>query len=390
MAYITLKKNTGQRILKGHPWVYQGEIGKIHGNFLDGDIISVKDFKNRFLGEGFINSKSQITVRLLSQKKESIDKEFFKQRIQSACNYRSQFTGDTNAKRIIFSEGDFLPGLIVDDYNGNLVIQTLTLGMDQRKNIITEVLQEVLKPKVIYERNDSPVRKREGLLEKKGLLYGTLEGPIICDMNGVVFLVDIDKGHKTGIYLDQRENYLAVKDIVQGKKVLDCFCYTGGFGIHAARFGAEKVEGIDISEEAITIAKKNAELNNIANICSWHAGNVFDILKDKTKQREKYDIIVLDPPSFTKNKETISAALRGYKEINLRALQLLPQDGYLVTCCCSHHVSRNLFMEVIIDAAKDAEKHLRLVEFRTQSKDHPIIPAIPETEYLKCIILQVV
>lgn len=389
MAYIILKKNKEQRVLTGHPWVYQGEVNKIKGAFTDGDIAGVKDYKERFLGQGFINRNSQILVRLITDRKETVDKVFFKKKIESAVEYRNKFVVDTDAKRIIFSEGDFLPGLIVDYYNGHIVIQALTLGMDKRKDIIVEILKEVFSPNGIYERDDVPVRGLEGLGQKKGLLYGDNKTEILCRINGIEFIIDIENGQKTGFYLDQRENYNILRDLVKDKTILDCFCYSGGFGITAACFGAGKILGIDISDSAIELAKRNANINNVTDICSWDVGNVFDILKEKTKNKESYGMVILDPPSFTKAKDSIPSAIRGYKEINLRALRLIQEGGYLITCCCSHHISRNLFMGVVIDAAKDAEKRLRLVEYRTQSRDHPILPAVPETEYLKCFILQV-
>lgn len=390
MAQIILKRNKEHRVLAGHPWIYQGEVGKIRGVFNDGDVVSVKDNKERFLGQGFINRSSQIVVRLISRRKEEINKAFLKQRIEYAIRYRDLFIKNTNAKRIVFSEGDFLPGLIVDNYNGYVVIQMLTMGMDKRKDIIIEIIKELFNPKAIYERDNAAVRGLEGLPQRKELLYGELQKEILCEINGIKFAVDITEGHKTGLYLDQRENYGLLNNLVRDKTVLDCFCYTGGFGISSAYFGAKGILGIDVSENAIELAKKNAGINNVGGICSWETGNVFDILKLKARARESYDIVILDPPSFTKAKDKIGSALRGYKEINLRALQLLPCRGFLLTCCCSHHISRNLFMDVILDAAKDARKELRLVEYSTQAKDHPIIPAIPETEYLKCFLLQVV
>lgn len=385
MAHIILKKGEEHRILAGHPWIYKNEILKSEGNFTDGDVIRVKDYKNRFLGEGFINRDSQITIRLITQNKEIIDKSFLKNRIETAFQYRRQFIHNTNALRLISSEGDFLPGLIVDDYNGVLVMQTLTLGMEKRKNIIIDILRELINPKAIYERNDVHARELEGLPKNKGFLYGKAETQIECNISGIKMIVDIEQGHKTGIYLDQKENYSVLKDLVKNKDVLDCFCHTGAFSISAAVFGAQHVLSIDISDGAIEMARRNSELNNVKNICSWETGNVFDTLKTK----KSHDIIILDPPSFTKTKDTISSALRGYKEINLRAMRLLPIGGYLITCCCSHHVPRNLFMEVMLDAAKDSRRKLRLIEYKTQSKDHPILPAVPETEYLKCFVLQV-
>lgn len=389
MANVILKKGKEQRIIAGHPWIYQGDVARIKGEFSDGDIIGVKDYKERFLGQGAINRSSKIIVRLFTERKEVVDKEFFKERIKTAIEYRNSFIKDTNAKRIIFSEGDFLPGLIVDYYNGIIVIQTLTLGIEKRKDIIVEILKELLNPKTIYQRNDVFVRKLEGLPQKKGLVYGDINTEAQCKINEVKYIIDIENGQKTGAYLDQRENYTVLKDIAKDKTVLDCFCYTGGFGISSAFFGARLVYGIDISNSAIEIAKRNAKINNIENKCYWEVGNVFDILKEKAKKKESYDVVILDPPTFTKAKESIFPALRGYKEINLRALKILSQGGYLITCCCSYHISRNLFMDVIVDAAKDAKRGLRLIEYCTQAKDHPILPAVPETEYLKCFVLQV-
>lgn len=389
MPYILLKRNREQRILAGHPWVYQGEINKIKGEVSDGDIVSVKDYKERFLGQGFINRSSQIIVKLITDKKEALSHDFFKRSLESAVRYRDEFIKDTDARRIVFSEADFLPGLIVDYYNRYIVMQTLTLGMEKRRDIIIGILKEIFSPRAIYERNDVSIRGLEGLPQRKGMLYGDKEMEIICSINGVKFIIDIENGQKTGFYLDQRENYSVVKDLIKDKTVLDCFCYTGGFGITLACSGAREVLGIDISNPAIELAARNAELNKVDNICSWQVGNVFDILKEKAGKKESYDVVILDPPSFTKTKDTVSSAIRGYKEINLRALKLIEKGGYLVTCCCSHHISRNLFMSVIIDAAKDAKRKLRLIESRTQSRDHPILPAVPETEYLKCFILQV-
>jgi 23S rRNA (cytosine1962-C5)-methyltransferase len=390
MANITLIKNKERRILSGHPWIYQREIEKTEGDFSDGDIVIVKDWRKRLLGQGFINRKSHIVIRLLTNQEEKIDKSFFKTQIESAINYRKTFLQGTNAYRLVFSEGDFLPGLIIDNYDGHIVIQTLTLGMDQRKEIIIEILLELLNPKCIYERNDVSVREKEGLIQQKGFLYGLCDKEITCSIYGIKFIIDIENGQKTGMYLDQKENYLSMKGIVKNKTVLDCFSYNGGFAIASAYFGAKHVLGVDASETAIEMSKQNAKLNDISHICSWEKADVFAILKDKNAKKEFYDVVILDPPSFTRKRETIASALRGYKEINLRALKLIPKYGFLVTCTCSHHISYNLFKEMIVSAASDAGRKLKLVEYRNQSKDHPILPAVPETEYLKCFILQVI
>lgn len=389
MADIILKKGREDRVLSGHPWIYHGEVLKNDGHFADGDIVVVKNYKGKFLGQGMINSSSQIILRLLTRRTEVINNSFFRDRIKKAIEYRDAIVKDTNAKRMVFSEGDFLPGLIIDYYNGCIVIQTLTLGMDKRKEIIIETLKEMCNPAMIYERNDIPVRELEGMSQKKGLLYGNAEMETVCNINGVSFVVSIAEGQKTGTYLDQRENYNTLRTFVRDKTVLDCFCYTGGFGISAAFFGAKHVLGIDISDTAIGIAKRNAEINNLGNICSWDVGNAFTVLRDKTRKRECYDMVILDPPPFTKARDSVPSAIRGYKEINLRAIRLVSPGGYLLTCCCSYHITRELFMDVIRESKRDAKRELRLVEYRTQSKDHPILPAVPETEYLKCFILQV-
>jgi len=390
MTDIILKKRKEDRILFGHPWIFQGEVAKVEGNFSDGDSVNVKDSKGNFVGQGFINGKSQILVRIISREKEKIDKVFFHKRIKTAIDYRKPFSTDTSAQRIIFSEADFLPGLIVDLYNSSAVIQTLTLGMDQRKAMIVGILNELLHPTVIFERNDAPVREKEGLPRQKGILSGSLGEKEICTVDGIKYYVDIAEGHKTGIYLDQRENYLKLAKIVSGKTVLDCFSYTGGFSLHSAMYGAKNVLGIDVSGSAIESAKKNAELNKVTGQCSWQAADVFTLLGDKAKQKDLHDIVILDPPSFTRSKNAIEPALRGYKEINLKAMKIINTGGFLLTFSCSHHINKELFLDVILSAASDAKRTIRLTDYCSQSKDHPIIPAIPETEYLKGFVLQIV
>lgn len=390
MAKVFLKPKKGLRAEMGHPWIFSGEIDKIDGDFENGDIVEVYNFKGKFIGKGYINTKSQITVRILTRNKdEEINEDFFRRRILDAWNYRKKVI-ETTCCRVVFGEADFLPALIVDKYSDYLVVQTLALGIDKYKDVIVKVLQEIFNPKGIYERNDVPVRELEGLNQQKGFLTEPFDTTIITEENGVKFYVDIENGQKTGYFLDQKENRAAIKDIVKGADVLDCFCHTGSFSLHAARYGAKSVLGIDISEHAVEFARKNAELNGFQDICKFEAHNAFDVLHPWSKEGRKFDVVILDPPAFTKSKDTVESAMRGYKEINLRAMKLLKPGGFLVTASCSHHLTPELFYQVIMDAAIDAKKTIRQVEYRTQSKDHPILWNSGETLYLKFLILQII
>ncbi|SEF79153.1 23S rRNA (cytosine1962-C5)-methyltransferase [Caloramator fervidus] len=390
MAKVYLKYKKGLRAEMGHPWIFSGEIEKIDGDFENGDIVEIYNYKGKFIGKGYINTKSQITIRILTRNKdEEINEEFFRKRILDAWNYRRKVI-ETTCCRVVFAEADFLPALIVDKYSDYLVIQTLALGIDKWKNTIVKVLKEIFNPKGIYERNDVQVRELEGLPQIKGFLTEPFDTTIITEENGVRFYVDIENGQKTGYFLDQKENRAAIKDIVKGADVLDCFCHTGSFSLHAARYGAKSVLGIDISEHAVEFARKNAKLNGFENICKFEVHNAFDVLKPWSKEGKKFDVVILDPPAFTKSKQTVENAIKGYKEINLRAMKLLKPGGFLVTASCSHHMTPELFYEVILDAAHDAKKTIRQVEYRTQSKDHPILWNSGETLYLKFLILQII
>lgn len=390
MAKVFLKSKKGLRAEMGHPWIFSGEIDKIEGDFENGDIVEVYNFKGKFIGKGYINTKSQITVRILTRNKdEEINEDFFRRRILEAWNYRKKVI-ETTCCRVVFGEADFLPALIIDKYSDYLVVQTLALGIDKYKDIIVKVLKEIFNPKGIYERNDVPVRELEGLNQQKGFLTEPFDTTIITEENGVKFYVDIENGQKTGYFLDQKENRAAIKDIVKDADVLDCFCHTGSFSLHAARYGAKSVLGIDISEHAVEFARKNAELNGFQDICKFEAHNAFDVLHPWSKEGRKFDVVILDPPAFTKSKDTVESAMRGYKEINLRAMKLLKPGGFLVTASCSHHLTPELFYQVIMDAAIDAKKTIRQVEYRTQSKDHPILWNSGETLYLKFLILQII
>lgn len=391
MPSIILKKGKERRLYSGHSWVYAGEIDKITSNPKDGDAVDIRDFKERFFGRGLLNTKSQITVRRFTTQKEEIDKAFFARRIEAALEYRRENTSvaDTEAFRLISSESDQLPGLIIDQYGDHFVLQALTLGIDQRKKQIVDILREMFEPKAILERSDVPSRKLEGLEEAKGVLFGESHGIVRLQFAHFSIEVNLLEDQKTGFFLDQRDNYAEVAGHCAGKRVLDCFTYHGGFALAAAVADAQRIEAIEISEQAVARARKNTELNGKTGKIEFVCANVFDVLKKYDSEKRQYDVIVLDPPSFTRTKQNVGDALRGYKEINLRALKMLPPGGILATFTCSHHIGADLFKSVVLDAAADAKKTLRLVKVLTQSPDHPILPAIPETEYLRGLLLQV-
>lgn len=393
MATVYLAKGRQKRVEEGHPWIYQTEIERVEGEFSPGDVVDVADHRGRFLARGYINPRSTIAVRIFTRRPEEIDRDFFRRRILSAWEFRQRIflpgQQETDALRVIYGEADFLPGLIVDKFADYLVVQTLTLGIDRWKPVLVDLLQEILQPKGIFERNDASVRLREGLDLSKGWLSGEGDPRVVIQEHGLRFYVDLAGGQKTGYYLDQRENRAAIRHLVSGARVLDCFCYTGAFALHAAKYGAREVLGIDFSEEAVNLARENASLNGLADRCAFFVGNAFDELRSLERSGAAFDVIVLDPPAFTKSRATLENALRGYKEINLRAMRLLPRGGFLVTCCCSYHVSESLFLEVVRDAARDARRALRLVELRRQAPDHPVLLGYDESYYLKCLILQV-
>ncbi|MBI4531641.1 MAG: class I SAM-dependent rRNA methyltransferase [Candidatus Latescibacteria bacterium] len=391
MASLILKKGKEGRLLNGHPWVYAGEVGLVKGGFDNGDIVDIRDASGRFLARGYANRASQIRARILTyEKDEEVDTTFFYRRIEAAVHLRKQIVSETDTFRLVYSEGDLLPGLIVDRYGSVLVVQFLTAGMERRKREIVNVLDDLLRPSCIYERSDLPVREQEGLSPTKGILSGVVEVPVHVEESGRRFLVDIANGQKTGFFLDQRENRSVVPSFSRGARVLDVFCYTGGFSVYAATAGATHVTGIDISAEAVALAGRHARLNDCTDRCRFTVGNAFDMLRRYDEAGERYDLIVLDPPSFTRGKEGVEGAIRGYKEINLRALKILSPGGYLVTCSCSYHIDEGMFTTIVLDAARDTRRILRLLEARSQAKDHPVLLTARETHYLKCLILQVV
>lgn len=390
MAKVYLHQGKQKRIAGGHPWIYRTEIKEIRGEFNPGDIVDVFDYREKFVGRGYINPASQITIRILTRDQEEVINEgFFRSRISAAWNYRQRVIRDTNSCRVIFGEADFLPALIVDKFGDYLAIQTLALGIDLHKDTIIKQLKEIVQPKGIYERNDVTVRKLEGLPLQTGFIGEPFDPRVVIKENGLRFMVDLEGGQKTGYFLDQRENRLALQGLVKGGRVLDCFCHTGTFSMYAAKFGAREVLGLDIAAPALETARVNAELNGYSNICSFKETNSFDELRNMEKANEKFDVVILDPPAFTKSKQAVEGAIRGYKEINLRGMKLLPRGGYLVTCSCSYHMKENLFLETVLQAGRDAGRELRLVELRRQAKDHPMLLASPESHYLKCVILQV-
>ncbi len=390
MAKVLLRKRNDQRIESGHPWVYRSEIERIEGSFAPGDILPVYYPGGKLAGKGFINPTSQITLRLLTRQDEPTDTAFFARRLRQAWEYRQRIIGpDTDSYRLVYGEADYLPALIVDKFGPYLVMQVLALGMDVRKEELVEALADLLQPEGIYERSDVGVRTLEGLEPTQGFRRGQFATQVEIRENGLRFRVDIGQGQKTGYFFDQRENRQALRPFVAGGRVLDCFCYVGSFSLHAAAYGAREVVGVDISEEAVRTAAANAALNNLAGNCRFVAANAFDFLREQETAKAVYDAVILDPPAFTKSRDSIQGAVRGYKEINLRAMKLLREGGYLITSSCSYHMDEALFKATVLDAAKDAHRQVRLLETRSQAKDHPVLLAARETQYLKFLILQV-
>jgi 23S rRNA (cytosine1962-C5)-methyltransferase len=389
MNQLILRAGRDKRVRAGHAWIYQSEIGVIGLEVKSGDLVEVLDNRGRFLGVGYYSQASQIAVRLLSRDREEINAEFLRRRLQQAIAYRRRVKPGATCYRLVYGEGDLLPGLVVDRYEDYLVVQFLTVGMEVNRALIIALLVELVKPAGIIERSDQPVRLLEDLPERSGCVYGSCPANLVIRDNGLQFTVNLVEGQKTGYFLDQSDNRLAAAAHARDRRVLDCFCHLGSFAIHAAAAGARSVLGVDISETAIQQATQNAVLNGVAAVCQFRTANAFDFLREQTALKSTYDLVILDPPAFTKSKQTVDSAIRGYKEINLRGLKLLHSGGILVTCSCSHHINAELFWEVVLAAAVDAKKQIRLLERRTQSLDHPILAGIPETEYLKCFIFEV-
>ena len=395
MFTIQLARGPNHRVLAGHCWVYESELAKDAPAPPDGSIVKLLDDRGRFLGIGFYNGNSQIRVRLLSRHNDEINTGFFHYRLRTAWEFRQRCAAGADCYRVVASEADSLPGLIVDKYGDHLVLQTLTLAMDQRKAELVSILVDLLKPAAIIERNDAPVRRYEGLDTVRGVLHGQTDGHVNVESGGLKFSVNLLEGHKTGFYLDQRVNYARVAALAAGTKVLDAFSYMGAFALSCARAGAASVAAVEIDADNVAAAQANAQANGLADRIQFRAGNAFDFLSTGQKAGDNYDLIILDPPSFTRTRANVPEAARGYKEIHLRALRMLaePDDGrpggLLATFCCSHHVTREMFEQIIAEASADARRSVRLLERLGQSPDHPILPAVPETEYLKGAILQV-
>ena len=378
---IVLRKNEEHRILSGHQWVFSNEIKTIKGNPEAGDVVELLRYDEKFLGVGFFNPHSLIASRVLSKERETITFEFFERRISQALQLRKRLYPGAESFRLVHGEADFLPGLVVDKYNEYLSIQTLSVGMDRRLTLLCDVLESIFHPKAIVERNESPLRSLEQLPLEKGVVRGTI-GQTIISENGVKFKVDLLQGQKTGFFLDQRENRKAIQRYALGATVLDCFCNEGGFALYAGLAKAKSVQAIDISEAAIANAKVNSAFNEVSNV-RFEVGDVFEKLPRLAEAGDKFDAVILDPPSFSRNRKTVATALKGYKEINTGALRLVNTGGILMTASCSHHVTEESFLDVVEASARTAHRSLQLLEFRGASPDHPTLSTMPETKYLK-------
>lgn len=394
-AFATLKKGEGRTLKAGGMWVYDNEIDTVTGSFTNGDIISVHDFDGYFMGYGFINTNSKITIRILSRRREHpVTEDFIRQRVQDAWDYRKE-TVDTSCCRIIFGEADFLPGIVIDKFSDVLVVESLALGIDRLKPLILDSLKEILKKdgvsiRGVYERSDAKVREQEGLPRFKGFIGEPFDTKVEIIENGVKYIVDVEDGQKTGFFLDQKYNRAAIARLCKGKKVLDCFTHTGSFALNAGKAGASSVLGVDASQLGVRQAQENARLNHLEDTVHFEVADVFDLLPSLEGAGEQFDVVILDPPAFTKSRNSVKNAVKGYREINLRGLRLVRNGGFLATCSCSHFMDPELFAKTIGEAAKSAHKRLRQVEFRTQAPDHPILWAADSSYYLKFYIFQVI
>ena len=392
---VTLKKGEGRTLKAGGMWVFDNEIESIIGRFENGSIVTVHDFDGYPMGRGFINQNSRIRIRLMTRNvHQEIDHEFLRERVKTAWEYRKK-TVDTGSCRVIFGEADFLPGLVIDKFSDVLVVESLALGIDRFKLEIVDLLKEELRKdgieiRGVYERSDAKVRLNEGMERIKGFLSEEFDTNVQIEENGVKYLVDVKDGQKTGFFLDQKYNRLAIQKLCKDARVLDCFTHTGSFALNAAVAGAREVTGVDASELAVMQAAKNAELNGVQDRAKFICRDVFELLPELEKQGEKYDVVILDPPAFTKSRNSVKNAIKGYREINLRGMKLVKDGGFLATCSCSHFMTYELFTETIGQAARNVHKRLRQVEFRTQAPDHPILWAADESYYLKFYIFQVV
>jgi len=391
MLAIRLKKNEDRRIKNGHPWVFSNEIQRIEGEKGAGVAAELYDSGGSLLGCGYYNPHSLISFRLLSRRRENIDcVEFYEGRIRAALSHREAIYPELTTFRVVYGESDFLPGLVVDKYGDYLSLQILSAGMEQRCDLLLEALQRIFSPAGIIARNDVAVRTLEGLEEKVELLAGDIPELVEVEENGLRFMVNLRHGQKTGGFLDQKQNHLLLKDISSGRHVLDCFCYSGSWGVHAGRFGAASVLGLDISAQAVAMAGRNAELNGLVDRVRFEECDAFDRLRSLKFEGKRYGVVVMDPPAFVKNRRSIAEATKGYLTVNRRALELLEPGGYLITCSCSYHMGREPFREMLVQASRLARRDVRLVATCAQAPDHPVLLSFPESEYLKCFVLQVV
>ena len=397
-AIVTLRKGEGRTIKAGGAWIFDNEIDTVMGSFEDGDIVIVHDFDGYMMGRGFINTNSKIRVRMMTRDKEQvIDDDFIRMRVRNAWEYRKSvlLEQDLNCCRVIFGEADFLPGLVIDKYDDVLVVESLAMGIDRFKIQIVDILKELMAAdgfsiRGVYKRSDAPVRKKEGMTPHKGFIGDEFDTNVEIVENGVHYMVEVVNGQKTGFFLDQKYNRLAIQRLCKGKKVLDCFTHMGTFALNAGIAGASDVTGLDISQFAVDQATANAKLNGLDSTVHFKCANVLDELPKLAEAGERYDVVILDPPAFTKSREATKNAMKGYREINMKGLKLVKDGGYLATCSCSHFMTQDLFIKVIGQAAKAAHKRLRQVEFRTQAPDHPILWAADESYYLKFLVFQVV
>ncbi|MFA7206594.1 MAG: class I SAM-dependent rRNA methyltransferase [Saccharofermentanales bacterium] len=388
MAVVHVINGRQKKLFGGHPWVYRNEIERIEGDFAAGDDVDVVDFRGRYIGRGFINPGSVITVRILTNKKEDITGEQIRERVRNAVRYRAYFRrDDTDCERLVFAEADLLPGVIAERFGDAVVLQTLALGMQKYEEIIADSLIEEVDPKTLVLRNDEPIRSKEGMKLFAEKYYGEDIRKTIFKENGIKFEIDLYGGQKTGGFLDQKANHRRLRSFVKGKRVLDCFAYSGGFALNAVAGGASSITAVDISEEAIDLVSRNAGLNGIYGLDIVKA-NAFDFLRESAVKKERYDVIVLDPPAFTKSKSALSGAVRGYKEINLSAMRLLRQGGILATHSCSYHMPEDLFVNTVLSAATDLRRKVRIIGLYGQDNDHPVLAGYPESKYLKSLWLE--
>lgn len=394
-AVVTLKKGAGRTLKEGGPWIYDNEIESIMGSFTDGDIVLVHDFDGYPLGRGFINRNSKLTVRMMTRNRDTeVDETFIRMRVKNAWEYRKKVMDDISSCRVIFGEADFLPGLVVDKFADVLVVESLALGIDRFKEMIVDILKELMEAdgihiRGVYERSDAKVREQEGMERYKGFIGAPFDTKVEIVENGVRYYVDVKDGQKTGFFLDQKYNRRAAAKLCKGARVLDCFTHTGSFALNAGMAGAEHVTGVDASELGVAQARENAALNGLEDRVEFICEDVFDLLPRLEKQGEKFDVVILDPPAFTKSRSSVKKAVKGYREINLRGMKLVKDGGYLATCSCSHFMDYELFTQTIGQAARNVHKRLRQVEFRTQAPDHPILWGAGDSYYLKFYIFQV-